>query len=100
MQSNFSLDAWSEAGHKRLFFANFLRHPLKVGAALPSSTHLIRRILRPIDWNQNNVIVEYGPGLGTVTAQILKRMNPHSVLIAIENNREFVKILRQDFADP
>ncbi len=46
-----------------------------------------------------NVIVEYGPGVGTITGEILKRMRADAKLIIIEMNREFVRFLREAFND-
>src|SRR5258708_6626807 len=45
-------------------------------------------------WAQARVIVEYGPGVGSITTEILRRMRPDATLIAIETNPEFVRFLR------
>jgi phospholipid N-methyltransferase len=82
-----------------LFARNFLRHPVMLGSIVPSSRFLIRRLLAPIDWPQAGVIVEYGPGVGVVTRQILRNMRPDAALIVIETNPEFVAFLRSAIAD-
>jgi phospholipid N-methyltransferase len=87
-------------GAALLFARNFLRHPRMLGSIVPSSRFLIRRLLAPIDWSQARVIVEYGPGVGVVTRQILRNMRPDAVLIVIETNPEFVAFLRSAIADP
>ncbi len=46
------------------------------------------------------MIVEYGPGVGTITQEILKRMRSDAVLVAIELNDEFVTFLRNEIDDP
>jgi phospholipid N-methyltransferase len=46
------------------------------------------------------VIVEYGPGVGTFTAEILRRMRGDAQLVAIETNRDFVRFLRRTLPDP
>jgi phospholipid N-methyltransferase len=44
--------------------------------------------------------VEYGPGIGNITREILQRMRPDAVLVAIELNSEFVTYLREEIRDP
>src|ERR1700676_4028320 len=81
------------------FSRNFLRHPVMLGSIVPSSRFLIRRLLAPIDWSQARVIVEYGPGVGVVTRQILRNMRSDAAVIVIEMNPEFVAFLRSAIAD-
>jgi phospholipid N-methyltransferase len=82
-----------------LFALNFFRHPLMLGSIVPSSRFLIRQLLEPVDWSQGRVIVEYGPGVGVITAEVLRRMRPDAILIAIETNPDFVRHLRESIAD-
>src|SRR5256885_8918734 len=86
-------------GDAFLFFRNFFRHPRMLGSIIPSSRFLIKQLLQPIDWDQARVIVEYGPGVGGITGEILRRMRPDARLIAIEMNPEFVKFLRKTLVD-
>jgi phospholipid N-methyltransferase len=87
-------------GDALLFARNFFRHPRMLGSIIPSSRFLIKQLLQPIDWEQARVIVEYGPGVGGITAEILRRMRPDAQLIAIETNPEFVAFLRKTLVDP
>lgn len=87
-------------GDALLFFRNFFRHPRMLGSIIPSSRFLIKQILQPIDWENARVIVEYGPGVGGITAEILRRMRPDARLIAIEMNPDFVEFLRKTLVDP
>ena len=87
------------SGHAWLFARNFFRHPRMLGSIVPSSRFLINQLLEPVDWAQARVIVEYGPGVGGITAEILRRMRPDASLIAIEINPEFVSLLRSSSAD-
>src|SRR5580698_1543808 len=85
---------------QRLLFAlNFFRHPFMLGSIWPSSRFLVDEVLRPIDWERARVIVEYGPGVGTITTEILRRMRPDAHLVAIETNEAFVKFLKGSYAD-
>ena len=85
---------------QRLLFAlNFFRHPFMLGSIWPSSRYLVDEVLRPVDWQRALVIVEYGPGVGTITSEILRRMRPDAHLVAIETNEAFVKFLNSTFRD-
>ena len=86
-------------GDALLFARNFFRHPRMLGSIIPSSRFLIKQLLQPIDWERARVIVEYGPGVGGITAEILRRMRPDARLIAIEMNPEFVSFLRKTLVD-
>lgn len=70
-----------------------------LGSIVPSSRFLIRQLLQPINWARARVIVEYGPGVGGITAEVLRHMRKDATLIAIEMNPDFVKYLRDAFAD-
>jgi phospholipid N-methyltransferase len=83
-----------------LFALNFLKHPKMLGSIIPSSRFLIERVLSEVDWDRARVMVEYGPGVGTFTADILKRMRSDGVLIVFETNPDFVQFLRASFPDP
>jgi phospholipid N-methyltransferase len=89
----------NRSGDALLFARNFFRHPRMLGSIIPSSRFLIKQLLEPIDWTQARVIVEYGPGVGGITAEVLRRMRPDGVLIAIETNPEFVSFLRSSIKD-
>src|ERR1700755_3392457 len=86
-------------GDAFLFFRNFFRHPRMLGSIIPSSRFLIKQLLQPIDWDRARVIVEYGPGVGGITAEILRRMRPDAQWVAIELNHEFVSFLRRSLVD-
>jgi phospholipid N-methyltransferase len=83
-----------------LFARNFLRYPKVLGSMVPSSRFLVDQLLGHVDWGAARVIVEYGPGVGTFTGEILRRMRPDAQLIAIELNHQFVEFLGATYADP
>ncbi|HVP33407.1 MAG TPA: rRNA adenine N-6-methyltransferase family protein [Steroidobacteraceae bacterium] len=87
-------------GETLLFASNFLRHPHMLGSIIPSSRFLVDLVLKPVDWERARVIVEYGPGVGTFTGEILRRMRSDTQLVAIETNRDFVGFLNRTFPDP
>jgi phospholipid N-methyltransferase len=89
----------SRAAEFLLFASNFLRDPYMLGSIIPSSRFLVNKVLAAVDWSRARVIVEYGPGVGTFTGPILKRMRSDARLFAIETNPEFVQFLGNAYAD-
>ncbi|MDQ3557465.1 MAG: methyltransferase [Gemmatimonadota bacterium] len=83
-----------------LFARNFVKHPVMLGSLIPSSRFLIEQVLKQIDWRRARAIVEYGPGVGTFTTEILRRLHPDGVLMVIETNAEFVRFLQMSIRDP
>ena len=99
VSNNQPIPSRTRTGDALLFARNFFRHPRMLGSIVPSSRFLIKELLQPIDWNQARVIVEYGPGVGVITAEILRRMRSDATLIVIEMNRDFVTHLRSALPD-
>jgi len=80
-----------------IFLRMFLRYPAMLGSVWPSSSSLCSRLMRLADWNETRYVVEYGPGVGTITRHILERLRSDGMLIAIEKNPELVEYLRDRF---
>lgn len=91
--------ARSRAGERLLFARNFLRHPHMLGSIVPSSRFLVNSVLESVDWSRARVIVEYGPGVGTFTAEILRRMRRDARLVAIETSLDFVRFMGSALPD-
>ncbi len=89
----------SSQDSKLVFARNFFKNPRMLGSMIPSSRYLIANLLRDVDWDRVRVFVEIGPGVGTITREILKRMRPDAVLLTFEINDDFVRHLRQNFTD-
>jgi phospholipid N-methyltransferase len=89
----------SRAEQLLLFGRNFIKHPKMLGSLIPSSRFLVNHVLDQVDWPRARVLLEYGPGVGTFTSEILRRMNPDAVLIALETNADFVHYLRSRLRD-
>jgi phospholipid N-methyltransferase len=81
------------------FLRGFLKNPVMVGSVIPSSKMLIDRMLSPVRWDEVRLFVEYGPGVGTFTRPILKRLPADAKLIAIDTNADFIDYLRKDIDD-
>jgi phospholipid N-methyltransferase len=84
-------------GNTALFLKQFWRSPRSVGAAAPSSRALAEAMLKPIDFAQTPVIVEFGPGTGPVTEVIAERLGPGNRYLGIELNRDFWTRLNRRF---
>ncbi len=79
------------------FFGAFLRRPCEVGAIAPSSRSLARRMVAGMRLETARCVVEYGPGTGAFTREILERIGPQTTFFAIEKNPEFIPVLRTRF---
>lgn len=83
-----------------LFARNFFKHPKMLGSLIPSSRFLINQVLAKVDWTKARAVVEFGPGVGTFTTEILRRLRPDGALIVLETNPDFVRLLRKSYDDP
>jgi phospholipid N-methyltransferase len=81
------------------FLRGFLKNPVMVGSVIPSSKVLIDRMLAPVDWDEVQLFVEYGPGVGTFTRPVLERLRPDAKLIAIDTNPDFIDFLKTSIDD-
>lgn len=85
---------------KIVFLSNFMKNPGQVAAVAPSSKHVIKAVLKNIDFGKAKNIVEYGPGTGPVTKALLEQMEEDSSLICIEPNANFYLFLGKSINDP
>lgn len=82
-----------------VFFEGFLEHPVMVGSIIPSSRFTIARMLKPVNWGECKVFVEYGPGVGTFCRPVLDRLRRDGQLIVIDTNPLFIDYLRTTITD-
>ena len=82
-----------------MFLKGFLKHPVMVGSIIPSSDTLITHMLKPVDWANTRLFVEYGPGVGTFCQHVLKRLPADAVYIAIDTNPDFITYLSETILD-
>ena len=71
-----------------------------VGSIIPSSRILIEKMLSKVDWDNTQLFVEYGPGVGTFTRPILEKLGPDAKLVTIDTNADFTGYLRESIDDP
>lgn len=82
------------------FLRSFLRDWRTIGSVTPSSRFLVDAMLDRIDFPTTRCLVEYGPGTGVFTAELLRRMTPDSQLLALDTEAHFIDALRRRLPDP
>lgn len=65
-----------------------------VASVSPTSMHATRLLIEGINLAKSRVIVEYGPGNGVITKELLKGMPDDAKLLAVEINKDFYNELR------
>ncbi len=78
------------------FLREFLRQPGIVGAIVASSRFLASEMVQGFDWDRIGTVVEYGPGTGSFTGHVLRRMSADARYVAIEINPRFAARFRTD----
>lgn len=78
---------------RRAFLAEYVKNIREVGAVAPSSRYLAKKMCEPIDFIAAKVIVEYGPGTGVFTQELVAHIQPESKLLLIESNQAFYQKL-------
>jgi phospholipid N-methyltransferase len=86
-------------GDYGLFFSQSLRSLSVTASLFPSSRFLASALLRAIDFNSAQVIVELGVGTGAITKEILRRLRPNAVLLGVDLNPAFVNHVRRKIQD-
>jgi phospholipid N-methyltransferase len=76
------------------FIAVALKDYIHAGALFPSSPFATRAVVKHVPEN-SKVIVEFGPGNGSITRELLKKLAPDGALYGIELNDDFVEELRE-----
>jgi phosphatidylethanolamine/phosphatidyl-N-methylethanolamine N-methyltransferase len=82
-----------------VWFQNYLRHPLQMGALFPSSSALSSLMVRHIKSDTHGYILELGPGTGSFTRALLRRGIPEQQLVLLEQSPDFTTLLRNSFPD-
>ena len=88
-----SLGSWG------VFVEGFLQHPKMVASIIPSSQFTIRRMLEPVKWDECDLFVEYGPGVGTFCRPVLDKLRRDATLLVIDTNPLFIDYLKRTIGD-
>ncbi|MDY8108351.1 methyltransferase domain-containing protein [Fulvimarina sp. 2208YS6-2-32] len=81
------------------FFANWIRHPIAMGAVAPSSRSYCRTMVEKSSVAIEGPILELGPGLGAVTRALLEKGVDPSRITSIEYSENFADALKQRFPE-
>jgi phosphatidylethanolamine/phosphatidyl-N-methylethanolamine N-methyltransferase len=87
----------TKGAESALFFRHWLRHPLEIGAFLPSSAAVGRAMAKAAALDRPGMILELGGGTGPVTASLLEAGCPPERLIVVEREAALATMLRQRF---
>lgn len=87
-----------------LFLSRFIENPDTVGSIIPSSQRLAEKIIRHIPESKNknhpgNHYLEIGPGTGSFTSEIVKRLAANDELDVVEIDPTFCELLKKKYAD-
>jgi len=84
-------------GSYRRFLKSWLDDPFAVGAVAPSGRPLARMMTREL--GSGDRVLEFGPGTGTLTREILARGVAETDLFMLERCPGFADLLERDFPD-
>jgi len=87
------------SGSSTNFLLQFLRNPSQTGAVLPSSGYLAEAVVDWLDLGAARSVLEYGPGTGSFTPHILKRVGMDCRFLAIERNATLAEEFRRKLPD-
>ena len=91
---------WHDKFHElRTFFQVLLTSPGAMGAIYPSSKSLANKMAAQIPNTLSDIVVEIGPGTGTITRALLDSGIQAEKLIIIERSEAMVNYLHAQFND-
>jgi len=79
------------------FILQYIMKPRTVGAVMPSSKYLAQKMMQGIDFDSAVCIVEYGPGTGVFTEEILKRRRQDTLVLLFEMDKAFYEMLQKKY---
>ena len=79
------------------FIKQYISKPRTVGAILPSSKYLAKKMIHHINFQDAHCIVEYGPGTGVFTQEILAKRKQDTMILLFENNADFYALLQEKY---
>jgi phosphatidylethanolamine/phosphatidyl-N-methylethanolamine N-methyltransferase len=84
-------------GDVALFLGQWLRSPGRIGAVAPSSSHLARVACAPVPEYGRPVVIELGPGTGSFTDEIQRRLDGRGQHMAVESNEILATALQRRY---
>lgn len=80
-----------------IFLREFITDPRSIGAVVPSSRQLARRMAAFVPNAQEGLVVDLGTGTGVVTAALLEQGIPPERLVAVERSSRLVRYFKERF---
>ena len=77
------------------FFKESVKNLKTMGTLARSSKYLCKGMIKHVNFEEANVIVEQGAGDGVITKHILNSMKPDAILLTFEVNERFCRKLRE-----
>ena len=81
------------------FLQAFIKNPLKVGAIAPSSPELAAEMLKGIEPDSDNIVLELGVGTGAITKFIRDLLPARDSYLGLELDADLVKTLNKKYPD-
>lgn len=81
------------------FLLEYIKHPSKIGAVAPSSRYLAKKMVEDVRFHECDCIIEYGPGTGVFTEEIVLSKKEDTILLVIEQNEQFYKVLKERYSN-
>lgn len=81
------------------FFKGLVTQPKTVGALVPTSVFMARRMASVANPASSLPVLELGPGTGVVTKALIRRGIVPEKLVSVEYSGQFCKHLKRDFPD-
>ena len=79
------------------FLGEWLRRPQQIGSVLPSSPQLGKAMAGWLSPDPADLVLELGPGTGSITSSLLSHGVPPDRLVAIEMGEKFAELLKLRF---
>ena len=81
---------------KELFKEYGIRPNKRLGQNFLTDQNILAKIVKAANLNQNDTILEIGPGLGTLTKELVQRVKK---VIAVEKDRKLADLLKETLKD-
>ncbi len=80
------------------FLKRFIARPAQVASIIPSSQAVTKKVADRFDFSVPRVVVEFGPGEGCHTRELLRRATADSQFFLFEIDPELARLLERQFA--
>jgi phospholipid N-methyltransferase len=81
------------------FFGTFLGKPASIGAVLPSTRYLARALVGRLELQPGELVVEFGPGTGPMTAVIREHLPAGVRYLGVELEPRFHALLSERYRE-